>query len=125
MPVGTIGAQREGDVSVVAVTGEHDLSSAPELERHLEAAVAEGTPIVVDLSEATFIDSSILRTLISGRERAHQAGLGFSVHLDEQGSAAVRRVLDVTGLAPLLLVRSARGEAIGAAAAGPPTTAAG
>jgi anti-anti-sigma factor len=59
---------------VVGLSGEHDVSTAPELERALAAAVASGEPVVVDLRCATFADSAILGAIIranaeAGRDR--------------------------------------------------------
>ena len=48
-------------VEIVTVTGEHDLSSAPELERILDEAFKAGGPVAVDLLGTTFIDSTVKR----------------------------------------------------------------
>src|SRR6478609_3995568 len=70
-PAGGIVVERaEPGVEVVVVTGEHDLSTAPELERRLDAALDSGHAVVVDLLGTTFIDSTVLRVLICARERA-------------------------------------------------------
>jgi hypothetical protein len=42
--------------AVVSLSGEHDLSTSPELDVALTRAVVAGFGVVVDLSEATFID---------------------------------------------------------------------
>ncbi len=108
-------------VSVISISGEHDLSTAPDLRERLAAALATDEPIVVDLSRAQFIDSSILGALLDARREAHKGGLGFAVALTN-GAGPVARVLDVTGLTTTLPVHANRTAAIEEAAAGPPET---
>lgn len=57
-------------VWVLTMHGEHDVSTEPSLEEELEHVVAAGGPVVIDLSDARFIDSSILRTLVSAAGRS-------------------------------------------------------
>ena len=54
------------DCEVVALHGELDCQSAPELADALSQAATNGRPVVVDLSELRFIDSSGLHVLMSG-----------------------------------------------------------
>ncbi|MFL5908742.1 MAG: STAS domain-containing protein, partial [Solirubrobacterales bacterium] len=76
----------------------------------LDALLEEGTPVIVDLSPATFIDSSILGVILDGRRRAAEADLGFAV-LHADGADAVNRVLEVTGLSAELPEQARREEA--------------
>ena len=99
---------------MLTISGEHDLSTAPSLRRQLDTLLDEGAVTIVDLSPATFIDSSILGVILDGRRRASEAGIGFEVaHSD--GGEAVDRVLEVTGLRTELPVHQGREEAITAA----------
>ena len=103
-------------LSVVTISGEHDLSTAPNLRRRLDELLEERSPVVVDLSPATFIDSSILGVILDGRRRAEEAQLGFAV-VHTNGADAVSRVLEVTGLRTELPVH-ARWEEAETAASG-------
>jgi anti-sigma B factor antagonist len=96
--------------AVVTISGEHDLSTAPNLRRRLDSLLDEGTATVVDLSPATFIDSSILGVILDARRRAADANLGFAV-VHANGADAVDRVLEVTGLRAELPVHARREEA--------------
>lgn len=82
---------------MLTINGEHDLSTAPELRRRLEGLLEAGTGVIVDLSGATFIDSSILGAILEGKRRAGEASIGYAV-LHANGVDAVDRVLEVTGL---------------------------
>jgi anti-sigma B factor antagonist len=98
---------------VLTISGEHDLSTAPNLRRRLDSLLEEGTATVVDLSPATFIDSSILGVILDGRRRASEHQLGFAV-FHSNGSDAVDRVLEVTGLRAELPVHAQREDACAA-----------
>src|SRR3712207_8345966 len=55
---------------VVAVRGEIDLFTAPELKKTLADAIENGAKrVVVDLSETTFLDSTALGVLIGAVKR--------------------------------------------------------
>jgi anti-sigma B factor antagonist len=108
--------ERSADGVVVArLEGEHDIYTAPALRDRMYGVIAEGAPLVVDLTGATFVDSSILGALLGARRRAHEAGLGFAVCCGEGIDPGVRRILDVTGLGPVLPVMPDRDAAFQAA----------
>jgi anti-anti-sigma factor len=116
--VNAIVAERaEPGVEVVTVTGEHDLSTAPELKRQLDAALASGAAVVVDLMQTTFIDSTVLRVLILAREDAGERGIAFRVALGESTGYGVRRLLELTGMEQRLATAPTRAAAIADAAA--------
>jgi anti-sigma B factor antagonist len=98
-------------LAVLTISGEHDLSTAPALRRRLGGLLDERTPTVIDLSPATFIDSSILGAILDGRRRAAEADVGFAV-AHSNGSDAIDRVLEVTGLRAELPVHARREEAL-------------
>ena len=98
-------------LAVLTISGEHDLSTAPNLRRRLDTLLDGGTATVVDLSPATFIDSSILGVILDGRRRAAEADIGFAV-VHSNGADAVNRVLEVTGLRAELPVHARREEAV-------------
>ena len=53
---------------LIETYGEHDLASNDLLVAALDQVARTGTTVVVDFSEAIFIDSSVIRTLV---EQAH------------------------------------------------------
>jgi anti-sigma B factor antagonist len=107
-----------GGVAVVVVEGEHDVYTAPSLSEELDSLLEERIPFVIDLTTATFVDSSVLRVLLEAKRRAEANEIGFAVALGQDDSGPVRRVLDITGLVPVLPVYSDREEAVEAARAG-------
>jgi anti-sigma B factor antagonist len=112
---GEIALERtDSGLAVLAITGEHDLSTAPVLRQRLDGLIADGDSIVVDLSPATFVDSSILGVILDARRRAEAGGLGFAVS-HPNGTDPVGRVLDITGLRSKLPVHVSRDDATTAA----------
>jgi anti-sigma B factor antagonist len=104
-----------GDVVVVVVEGEHDIYTAPTLRERLDEALERGGGIVVDLTKATFVDSSVLGALLDARRRALDAGQPYVVSVGEEVEPGVRRILDITGLVPVLPVVNGREQALAAA----------
>lgn len=104
-----------GDVVIVSVEGEHDIYTAPTLRERLDEALGQGGGVVVDLTAATFVDSSVLGALLDARRRALEAEQGYVVCVGETVEPGVRRILDITGLVPVLPVVSGRDEAVEAA----------
>jgi anti-sigma B factor antagonist len=114
-----IALDRDGDVVVVTLEGEHDIYTAPDLRERIYGVISDGSAVVIDLTATTFVDSSVLGVLLGARGRAHEAGLGFAVCSADELESGVRRVLEVTGLMPVLPVLSGRSEAVEAARSGP------
>jgi anti-sigma B factor antagonist len=95
----------DDDIPVVVVEGEHDIYTAPTLRERIYALVGDGSGgMVVDLTPATFIDSSVLGVLLGARRRAHEAGQGFAVCCGAETDPGVVRILEATGLIPVLPV---------------------
>jgi anti-sigma B factor antagonist len=93
----TVRNERRGGASVVVPTGELDLATAPALEASLTRAFDEAGSgrVVLDLRELEFIDSSGLRTLLTARKRADEAGADFSLVAGHRG---LERTLEIAGV---------------------------
>ena len=102
-------------VVIVAVEGEHDIYTASALREQIDGAFRGGTAVVIDLSDATFLDSSILRALLGARNQAEEQESGFAVALDRSKAPAVQRILEVTGLLKVFPVLPGREQAVEAA----------
>ena len=83
-------------VPVLAFGGEIDLAVAPELRRQLEARLDAGSPsVVLDLRQATFLDSVTLGVLIGVHQRCTQLGGHLTLVVTDP---RILRVLEITGL---------------------------
>lgn len=112
MHQGNISVQHENGVAVVLLEGEHDVYTAPTVTGKIESCLSEGVPVVVDLTGASFIDSSILRALIVARNGSQERNLGFAVCLDQDEDSAVKRVFEVARAQELFPVLPNQSEAI-------------
>ena len=103
-------------VSIVAVHGQADLHTASELRTALTDAIDRGSVhLVVDLSEATFIDSMTLGVLLGAVKRLRPAGGGVSVVSTDQH---IRRIFEITLLDRIFTMHSDRRAAIDGAGGG-------
>ncbi|HEY0696560.1 MAG TPA: STAS domain-containing protein [Micromonospora sp.] len=89
----------DGNRATVVLSGEIDMSSADQLRRLLQKAVASTDTIDVDLAQVSFIDSTTISALIAAWNTATDTGHRFTVI---NPSHPVRRVLALTGLLDLL-----------------------
>jgi anti-sigma B factor antagonist len=87
---------------VVAVRGEIDVATAPELRQRLDELFAGGDrTVVVDLSQVTFIDSIALGVLVGAVNRCRQVGGDLPLVLSEP---RIRKVFDITGLTEVFTI---------------------
>ncbi|MFQ6392996.1 STAS domain-containing protein [Nocardia sp. KC 131] len=94
-----VNARSVGSATVITVSGEVDVASAPRLQTAIEDAL-RGNPVllVLDLSSVGFLGSAGLSVLLMASESARQDGLRVVV------SDQVRRPIEVTGLDKLLVL---------------------
>ncbi|HEV2999996.1 MAG TPA: STAS domain-containing protein [Solirubrobacteraceae bacterium] len=84
----------------VALAGELDLATAPQLRTAIGTLLGTGCRhVVLDLSETTFLDSSGLGALVWAAHRMRSAGGDFSV---VHPNPAIVPTLEVTGVGPVL-----------------------
>ena len=102
---------------MLTISGEHDLNTAPELRSQFGEAMNGDRGVVVDLTPATFVDSSILGVILDARRRAAAEDRGFAV-AQGSGAEAVARVLEITGLRAELPVHENREQAEAQASGG-------
>ena len=97
---------------VVAVRGEIDLFTAPELKKTLADAIENGaTRVVVDLSETTFLDSTALGVLIGAVKRLRSRdGQLVIVNTD----ANIAKTFEITGLDQIFTILGDRDSAVAA-----------
>jgi len=83
----------------IALCGELDLANASTAEAALEELLDEGAPVVVDMRELEFIDSTGIALLVAALGRG---GEESRVRFIPSSAPAVTRVLELTGLAERL-----------------------
>jgi anti-anti-sigma factor len=109
--IGAIEVGRDGDVQLVSLRGEHDISTAPDLRGALERAQDAGEAVVVDLTDVEFVDSTVLQALLQGRDPAEE-GAEHRLVLVVPEDGVARRLLTLTNLDTLIPTYPTRAEAL-------------
>ncbi len=94
--VSAIVVDRHDDVAVIALRGEHDMTTADELSIAIDAEVAQRHGIVVSLADTTFVDSAIVHRLFKGDRQMLDTGRRLVLHVGTE--PVVDRVLEIGGL---------------------------
>ena len=90
----SIDVQDSADTRVLVLRGELDLASSPELGARAEELINDGTPLVLDLRNLMFIDSTGLGAIAGVDRAARKAGTTVSLI---PGPPSVQRVFEVSG----------------------------
>jgi anti-sigma B factor antagonist len=96
-------------IRIVALRGDADRYRAEAVRRTIQGARADRRAVVVDMAETTFMDSSMLATLVAASDDSRRRG-GQLVLVVQ--TPRLRRSLEVKGLSGILAVASSRTEAL-------------
>ncbi|MCY7301469.1 MAG: STAS domain-containing protein [Thermoleophilia bacterium] len=98
------------NTAVLALHGEHDMATKEELARLLSDEISANDLVVVDVSDAAFVDSSFLHNLVKADRLASDRGSRFVLQM---GTARiVRAAIEVSGLLAVLDCAHSRDEAL-------------
>jgi anti-anti-sigma factor len=104
---------RDG-AAVVTLVGEHDMSTSDQLTATIREQAERGRGIVVVLSEASFIDSHVVRALYQGDIEMLHHGRRLVVYAVTDSD--VDRLLEIAGIHAQLLCADTLDEAVDFAA---------
>lgn len=80
----------------IAVEGEVDLATVEELEAAIDQIFADDAhPLVVDLRESSFMDSTGLKALVMANRKFDESGRSFAVAVS---GGPVARLIDLSGV---------------------------
>jgi anti-sigma B factor antagonist len=98
------------DGYVISLAGEVDLYTAPEFKQQLLDVIAQGAKnVVVDFSDATFIDSTTLGVLVSGVKRLRPVDGELSLVCSDRN---ITKIFEITGLDRIFAIYGSRQEAL-------------
>ena len=104
----------DAETQVIELGGEIDLYTAPEFKERMVALIEDGKKrIVVDLSAATFIDSTTLGVLVGGVKRLRPTGGTLALVCTDQN---ITKIFEITGLDRVFPIHASRNEALAAVA---------
>ena len=105
--VGTVETERLGDsLWVLKLAGEHDLSTAAAIDDALRRIAECGTTVVVDLAQTSFIDSTVIGSLVRHADRDE------TLLLVAPAAGRPRKVLDLVGMTSRMQAFETRDEAL-------------
>jgi anti-anti-sigma factor len=93
----SVSVDEQPDRIVIAVGGELDLATAPQLEETLLPCLRDGRHAVLDLRALDFMDSTGVRVIVAAHLAAQEHG-GRFVLVRAAQDGAVGRVLEISGL---------------------------
>ena len=102
----------DAETQVIELGGEIDLYTAPEFKERMVALIEDGKKrIVVDLSAATFIDSTTLGVLVGGVKRLRPTGGSLALVCTDQN---ITKIFEITGLDRVFPIHPSRDAALAA-----------
>ena len=90
------------DAPVIAVSGEVDVATAPQLRESLQRVIAHGaSTVVLDLLGVTFLDSTALGVVIGAHKRCREVGGELRVVVADP---RLVKIFEITGLTGVLSI---------------------
>ena len=95
---------------VIALGGEVDLYTAPELKSQMLELIANGaSEVVVDFTNTTFIDSTTLGVLVGGVKRLRAQDGRLALVCSDRN---ITKIFEITGLDRVFTIYPTRDEAV-------------
>ena len=69
----------ENDYDLLELGGEIDLHYSPDLREKILASLKDGRPLLIDMAEVSYIDSSGIASLVEGFQTAKSAKLEYGL----------------------------------------------
>ena len=88
------------DIWVVSLLGEHDISMVDALRDRLAEAFTHDPRLIIDLAEATFVDSTVLGVLFAVTNQATGESAGEMLALVVTPGSTVDRTIALAGFTP-------------------------
>lgn len=106
MSLGEFEVEVSDGAATITLRGEFDLSNVRELEAVADEQVAAGRSLCLNVSEVTFMDSSMLNLLVNLRKKLRERGGRLTIRPNVQ----VTQLLELTGLGDLFELAGAPAE---------------
>ncbi len=106
-----ISTRTSNDISIVAITGSLDSTTAPDAQKAVDAAVAGARKVALDFSKLDYISSAGLRVLLGAAKKLKASGGTLRMFGLNQ---SVKEVFEISGFSTILAVYPSEADALAA-----------
>jgi anti-sigma B factor antagonist len=90
---GQVEVALEDGLSIVRLLGEHDLSTQQIVAAKLAALIEAGNPLVFDVTQATFIDSTVVNAVVRAGSALAARGVPVALVVPDSASRGVSKLI--------------------------------
>jgi anti-anti-sigma factor len=103
------------DIWVVSLLGEHDISMVDAIRDRLAEAFTHDPRLIIDLTQATFVDSTVLGVLFAVVKQSAGSAAGETLALVMPPGSTVERTIALAGFtSPIVATYASRDEVVAA-----------
>lgn len=107
------GSAHDDAIAVMVAGGELDFAASPQLRDRLTERIEAGTRrLILDLSGATFVDSTAIGALVSVATLLNELDGGVLLVVCPDENRRALRIFEIAGIESLIAVRRSRAEAM-------------
>ena len=96
----TIEIKRNADATTIELVGRLDTTTAPVLDKTINADIADTKDLILDLRGLEYISSAGLRVLLAAQKKMQKIGSMKVINVREE----VMEVFEMTGFADILVI---------------------
>jgi anti-sigma B factor antagonist len=108
---GEVEVALEDGMAIVRLLGEHDLATQQLVAAKLAAMIEADDPLVFDLTQTTFIDSSVLNAVLHARTILATRGIPVAIVVPDSAPRAITKLLDLAATAKDIIVATSTDDA--------------
>jgi anti-sigma B factor antagonist len=104
---GEVEVALEDGLSIVRLLGEHDLSTQQIVATRLASLIETGNPLVFDMTQATFIDSTVVNAVMRARRALAARGVPVALVVPDSAPRGLSKLIELARVERhVLIVRS-------------------
>ena len=96
----TIEIKKNAEETIIKIVGRLDTTTAPALDKTINADIADAKHLVLDVKELEYISSAGLRVLLGAQKKMQKIGSMKLINVCEE----VMEVFEMTGFADILTI---------------------
>ena len=96
----TIEKVLEGDLEIIVIVGRLDTTTAPELEKEIDAIASNVNELVLDMAGLEYVSSAGLRVILKAQKLMNAKGSMKLIGVND----SIMEVFDITGFLDILTI---------------------